>query len=65
MSETPDQLEEDIMLKLCIEQGYVPAKCQLKGQIVYFLVQSEGDPCARCNMDRHVCGGRPRHSDRN
>jgi len=60
MPEVTDPPVPDIMLMLCIEQGYVPPKCQLKGQIVYFLVQSEGDPCARCNMDREICKGRPR-----
>ena len=52
--------EKDVMLDICVEQGYVPATCQLKGLIVLHLVHTEGDPCARCNMDRLECKGRPR-----
>lgn len=50
----------DIMRSLCIEQGYVPAGCTLRGEIVFMLVNRGEDPCAGCNEDRAKCGGRPR-----
>jgi len=50
---------KDIMLELCIKQGYVPSTCKMNGQMVFLLVQKE-DPCAGCNMDRNVCKGRPK-----
>jgi hypothetical protein len=47
------------MRELCIQQQYVPEKCQLIGMIVFALVQKGEDPCAGCNHDRKICGGRP------
>jgi hypothetical protein len=47
----------DLMLEICVRQGYVPRECQLPGELVWRLIQKE-DPCAGCFMDRAVCGGR-------
>lgn len=52
--------DTDTMLKLCIQQGYVPPKCLLNGHLVFLLVNKGEDPCAGCNMDRKECGGRPK-----
>lgn len=52
-------MEDDIMRQMCIDQGYVPAKCQLPGMLILALVNKQEDPCAGCNHDRGVCGGRP------
>ena len=54
--------ESDFWLAMCIEQGYVPATCDLPGQIVFILVNKGEDPCAGCNVDRNQCHGRPRGS---
>lgn len=39
------------MLKLCINQGYVPADCVLDGMLVYLLVKDGQNPCCGCNRD--------------
>lgn len=39
------------ILKLCINQGYVPADCILDGMLVYLLVKDGQNPCCRCNKD--------------
>lgn len=39
------------MLKLCINQGYVPADCILDGMLVYLLVKDGHNPCCGCNRD--------------
>lgn len=51
--------ENDLMLKMCVGQGYVPATCYLPGPIVWGLMQRGEDPCAGCNLDRGRCHGRP------
>ena len=51
---------KDIMLGLCIRQGYVPPTCIIDGQLVLMLTQKDGDACAGCNADRSKCGGRPK-----
>jgi len=38
----------DTMREMCIQQGYVPPKCQLIGMIVWALVNKGEDPCAGC-----------------
>ena len=54
-----DEVTFDMMRKMCINQGYVPKGCNLVGAVVYALVCQGEDPCAGCNMDHSVCGGRP------
>lgn len=49
----------DIQLKMCIQQGYVPSTCLLAGAIVYGEVARVNDPCAGCQCDRGKCKGRP------
>lgn len=51
---------KDVMRDMCIDQGYVPPKCTLTGQVVWLLVNKGEDPCAGCNMDRDACDGRPK-----
>lgn len=55
--------ETDTMLKLCKQQGYVPPKCTLDGQLVWILVNKSEDPCAGCNEDRLTCEGRAKQDD--
>jgi hypothetical protein len=47
-------LEVDILKTMCIEQGYVPKKCTLNGQLILILT-AHGDPCSGCNENRIVC----------
>lgn len=44
-------MNNDILLKKCIEQGYVSKKCKLDGVIALLLVQDGKNPCIGCNMD--------------
>ena len=60
--EIPDS--DDILLKMAISQGYVPASCLLAGEIVFGLVQKGKDPCAGCNGPRGKCNGRPKNNER-
>ena len=39
------------MLKLCINQGYVPSDCKLDGMLVFLLVGDGRNPCDGCNVD--------------
>jgi hypothetical protein len=55
-----DKAKDDGMRQMCIQQGYVPPRCQLNGVIVFALVSSYECPCWGCNMDRTVCGGKPK-----
>ena len=57
---TDKQEKEDIMLKLCVNQGYVPPTCLLSGQLVFHITGGSGDPCKGCNHDREICKGRPK-----
>jgi len=50
--------KDGIMRKLCIQQGYVPVKCTLDGFLIMALIHKQEDPCAGCNEDRGMCGGR-------
>lgn len=47
--------EDDIMLKLCIDQGYVPKTCLLGGQIIFALVYGGENPCKGCQGPRGKC----------
>ena len=53
-------MEKDSMRDLCIQQGYVPAKCELPGMIVFGLINKGENPCDGCNADRKECEGRPK-----
>ncbi len=57
----PDQ--DDLLLRQAIDQGIVPPRCQLGGAIVQGINVAGGDPCSKCDVDRKVCGGRPRTPD--
>jgi len=50
--------KQDILLDMCINQGYVPKTCTLDGRIVIGLTTSQGDACKGCNEDRKICKGR-------
>lgn len=50
---------DDILLNMCIGQGYVPDTCLLGGQTAWSEVQKDKDPCAGCRCDRLKCKGRP------
>jgi len=49
----------DIALRMAVDQGYVPPTCYLNGVIVMGLMMRGEDPCAGCNLDRTRCHGRP------
>lgn len=44
-------MDKDEMLKLCIQQGYVPNDCKLQGELVFFLIKEGKNPCVGCNMN--------------
>ena len=50
--------DDDFMLRMAKDQGYVPSGCLLGGQIVMGLVNSGKDPCEGCKGPREKCGGR-------
>jgi len=52
-------MSDDLLRDMAIQQGYVPKKCDLDGQLVMLLVREGKDPCKGCNVDRNICGGRP------
>lgn len=52
-----------IALEICIHQGYVPLNCLLNGGVVFALINKGEDPCAGCNLNRNICGGRPKKND--
>ena len=39
------------MLKICINQGYVPSDCKLDGMLVFLLVGDGKNPCDGCNAN--------------
>ena len=49
--EKPPKRFGDVMLQLCIKQGYVYPECQLDGQVVYLLIQEGKNPCEGCLAD--------------
>ncbi len=51
---------DDLKLKMCIGQGYVPPTCLLVGAVVWGLVNKSKDPCKGCEGPRDKCGGRPK-----
>jgi hypothetical protein len=50
--------EDDLLLKMTIDQGYVPTTCLLGGNVVMGLMNDGKDPCKGCNGPREKCGGR-------
>jgi len=53
----------DTLRELCIRQGYVPNECTLAGVFIYAFVAGSEDPCAGCQENRRVCGGRTTDPD--
>lgn len=49
---------KDVMLKIAIQQKYVPKTCLLGGVVVMDEINKGNDPCTGCNCDRIKCGGR-------
>lgn len=41
----------DEMLKLCIQQGYVPNECSLDGMVVFLLTKEGENPCVGCGKN--------------
>lgn len=39
------------MLKICIEQGYVPSECKMDGMLIWLLINEGRNPCDGCNAD--------------
>ena len=59
------QSKEDKYLAIAISEKKVPPTCVLDGELLFVLIVYHGtDPCLGCNMDRQVCGGRPRKENR-
>lgn len=59
---------EELVKKIMIQQGYVPATCTLSVELAGLLIWSEiyagRDVCAGCEADRTVCKGRPNNPNR-
>uniref|UniRef100_A0A6M3LVN1 Uncharacterized protein n=1 Tax=viral metagenome TaxID=1070528 RepID=A0A6M3LVN1_9ZZZZ len=51
--------EDDFMLEMAKQQGYVPKSCLLGGMVVMALTREGKSPCSGCNCDRKKCEGRP------
>lgn len=51
---------DDILLQMCIRQGYVPKGCLLCGKLVWGLTSNGTDPCEGCEGPREECHGRPK-----
>jgi len=56
LDEAPD---DDWMLSMAKDQGYVPRGCLLGGLTVMTVVNESKDPCRGCACDRAKCSGRP------
>lgn len=54
--------DDDSLLKMCKEQGYVPFTCLLGGATVWAEVKDGRCPCNGCNCDREKCNGVPKRS---
>lgn len=50
--------ENDMLLGMCIAQGYVPETCLLGGATVWHEVKAGRDPCAGCVGPKQKCKGR-------
>ena len=56
--------ENDLQLKMAIQQGYVPFTCLLSGIIVMSEIILHKDPCGGCNGPREKCHGRAKHGEK-
>jgi len=50
--------EDDLMLQMCITQGYVPPTCLLGGIVVLGATRENNDACIGCQGPRDKCKGR-------
>lgn len=50
--------EDDFLLSVCINQGYVPIGCLLGGQTILGLINEGKVPCTGCGCLRKKCGGK-------
>lgn len=55
--------DADLMLQICVRQGYVPSGCQLGGHVVLALTTDGKDPCIGCECPREICGGRDKSGE--
>jgi hypothetical protein len=53
-------MAEDIIKARLVEQGYVTSKCLADTRDVVNAIDSGFDACAQCEVDRRICGGRPK-----
>jgi hypothetical protein len=51
-------IEDAVKLARNVEP--LPPACTLNQMLVLALLLTGDDPCAGCNQDRGVCGGRPK-----
>ena len=56
--------KKDMLLEMCISQGYVPSGCKLVGFIVFALVNRGESPCHGCNIDRATCGSNVKRNEK-
>jgi hypothetical protein len=49
---------DDIHLRMCIAQGYVPSTCLLGGVLVWNLMNEGKNPCDGCKGPREKCKGK-------
>lgn len=54
---------DDMMRQIAVNQGYVPAACELPGIMIMAMVNDGKDPCVGCDVERGGCGGRPRENE--
>jgi hypothetical protein len=52
--------DDDFMLTMAKDQGYVPQTCLLGGFVVMAEVNNGNDACSGCNCPRDKCQGRSR-----
>lgn len=55
---------DDFMLKMAIQQGYVPQTCLLGGMVVMDETNHGRDACAGCEGPRERCHGRRKRIER-
>ena len=51
--------DDDVLLKVAIDQSYVPKTCLLGGLAVIFTVNIGDNPCWGCKGPRNRCHGKP------
>ena len=55
--------EDDVNLKMAINQEYVPQNCLLGGGVVMDEIQNQRNPCWGCSGPREKCGGKPKENE--